>query len=184
MGVKYSCSVKIPQRDELHLYVEFNDSGISDFQLRAVGCQEFLNLVNEYRPKIKSFLETFEISSLGTASSPGEEGKSPFGETGIRKKKSARFSIEEPQGKQHGTMLLREFILKLKGQWLFPYPENELCHCRRISTQMVDQAILSGANSVEDLRRITSAGTGCGTCQKTMEEILEYRCGPPSKLTL
>lgn len=80
-----------------------------------------------------------------------------------------------PEGSSHSELLLRELLLKLKGQWEFPYKEEELCHCRSVSTQRVDEAIVSGAHSPESVSRRTQASTSCGTCRADVEKILNYR---------
>ncbi len=76
---------------------------------------------------------------------------------------------------RHEDLLINELILKAKGTWVFPYVDLELCHCRVIQTKIVDEAIISGAQTVEKVSRITSAGTACGTCKPNIEKILKYR---------
>jgi bacterioferritin-associated ferredoxin len=80
-----------------------------------------------------------------------------------------------PKGTSHGEILLREVLLKAKNQWTYPYEHVELCHCRAILTEEVDQAILSGAHSPEKVSRVTSASTACGTCRGEVERIIEFR---------
>lgn len=80
-----------------------------------------------------------------------------------------------PEGKEHHDLLLKELVLKIKGEWQIVYPHVELCHCRVVQTQVVESAIVSGAHSLEKVSRVTSAGTGCGTCRSDIEEILKYR---------
>lgn len=80
-----------------------------------------------------------------------------------------------PDGNDHGSMLIRELILKVTGQWQFPYSHDEVCHCRTVSTHTVDQAIVAGASSVEQIQRETLASTSCGTCRPDVESIIRYR---------
>ncbi len=82
-----------------------------------------------------------------------------------------------PEGADHASLLVRELILKIKNQWQFPYAEAELCHCRNISTHLVDQAILAGAHRPEVVSRQTSASTACGTCRPQVQKIIDYRLG-------
>jgi bacterioferritin-associated ferredoxin len=82
-----------------------------------------------------------------------------------------------PQGDSHSEILLREAILKAKGEWDFPYKEEELCHCRAIATSKVDAAIIGGCRSVRAIARETSAGTSCGSCRVETEAIINYRLG-------
>jgi bacterioferritin-associated ferredoxin len=80
-----------------------------------------------------------------------------------------------PQGNSHPEILLREAILKARGEWQLPYQDEELCHCRVVPTAKVDAAIVTGAHSVSEVSRRTSAGTSCGTCQPDIKKMIEYR---------
>lgn len=85
-----------------------------------------------------------------------------------------------PEGHDHSSLLLKEMILKLRGQWQFPYHEDELCHCRTVPTHTVDQAIIAGAHTPEVVTRQTSASTACGTCRPEVQKIIDYRLGKQS----
>lgn len=80
-----------------------------------------------------------------------------------------------PKDNSHSSLVLKEFILKYKGQWKNVYEHEELCHCRFVSTQIVEQAILAGAHTTDQVSRWTSASTACGTCKPVVEEILKER---------
>lgn len=82
-----------------------------------------------------------------------------------------------PEGLSHSELLLKELILKLKNQWAYPYTDDELCHCRIIKTEIVDQAILAGAHTPEAVSLWTSASTACGTCRPNVEKMISYRLG-------
>lgn len=82
-----------------------------------------------------------------------------------------------PRGSGHAALLVRELILKARGEWKFPYLEEELCHCRAVPTSKVDQAIVGGCHSVFAVARQTSAGTSCGNCRYDTESIIKYRLG-------
>ncbi|MBK7963807.1 MAG: (2Fe-2S)-binding protein [Bdellovibrionales bacterium] len=75
----------------------------------------------------------------------------------------------------HNSLLLKEFILKCRGEWKVVYEAQELCHCRNVPTQAVEQAILCGARTSEQVSQWTSASTACGTCRSHVEEILRAR---------
>ncbi|MFN7728330.1 MAG: (2Fe-2S)-binding protein [Bdellovibrio sp.] len=80
-----------------------------------------------------------------------------------------------PEGDGHAAMMLRELILRVRGEWAYPYEHLEVCHCRSVATEMVDQAILAGAHTCERVSRRTSASTACGTCRPDVQRILSYR---------
>ncbi len=80
-----------------------------------------------------------------------------------------------PPGTDHGSVIWRELIARIQGQWKIPVEHEELCHCRKISTQRVDRAIVFGAHTVDEIRKRTSANTGCGTCKPDVESMIKNR---------
>lgn len=89
--------------------------------------------------------------------------------------KGAVANIPLPEGETPAALLMRELILKAQSKWALPYTEVELCHCRAIPTEKVDQAIVYGAHRPEVVSRRTSASTACGTCRPDVQSILNYR---------
>lgn len=85
-----------------------------------------------------------------------------------------------PEGHDHSSLLLKEMILKLRGEWAFPYAHSEVCHCRTVSAHAVDQAVVAGAHTTEVVTRQTSASTACGTCRPEVQKIIDYRLGKKS----
>jgi NAD(P)H-nitrite reductase large subunit len=75
----------------------------------------------------------------------------------------------------HVDILINELILKLQGKWSHPYPHDEVCHCRTVSLEVVEQAIMNGARSADMVSKWTSASTACGTCRPDVEKILKFR---------
>ena len=82
-----------------------------------------------------------------------------------------------PEGREHHELLVKELILKLRGQWNHPYTDEEVCHCRTVSLQTVEEAILAGAHTPQAVSRWTSASTSCGTCRPDVERIIAFRLG-------
>lgn len=87
------------------------------------------------------------------------------------------FNWPVPVGQSHSEMIVREFILKLKDQWEYPYKDEEICHCRHVKTKTVDQAVLNGAHTHELAMQWTSCSTACGTCKPDVEKVIKYRLG-------
>lgn len=84
-------------------------------------------------------------------------------------------NIPLPEGQSPAVLLVRELILKAQSKWAYPFAEAELCHCRAIPTERVDQAIVYGAHRPEVVSRRTSASTACGTCRPDVQSILNFR---------
>ncbi len=79
--------------------------------------------------------------------------------------------------KDHASLLINELILKLQNKWQHPYPHEEVCHCRTVPLETVEQAIMNGANTPEMVSKWTTASTACGTCRPDVEKILKFRLG-------
>jgi NAD(P)H-nitrite reductase large subunit len=51
--------------------------------------------------------------------------------------------------------------------------DEMICHCNEITYQTIIDAMKQGIHTVDDLIQFTNAGTACGYCIETLEEILE-----------
>lgn len=80
-----------------------------------------------------------------------------------------------PKGQDHENLIWQEMVLQIKGLWKIPVEHKELCHCRKVDTEVVDKAIVYGAQDIESIRRRTSANTGCGTCKEDVEKMINNR---------
>lgn len=130
--------IKIEGREEVRLQWDENSAHVP--RLLAVGSLEFLELIQDWREKLK-----------------GAPPEWPL-----------------PPGSSTGAVLLREVILRARGEWNPPYEEEELCHCRAIPLKKVEDAIRAGAHTSEKVSRWTSASTACGTCRPDVEALLKY----------
>lgn len=83
----------------------------------------------------------------------------------------SQWQVAEP--KDHSDFLIRKLLFQIRKQ-SSPYLHEELCHCRMVPTKRVEDAIFNGAASVEELRRITTASTSCGTCHPDLESLLQF----------
>ena len=84
--------------------------------------------------------------------------------------------LEVPQGylAQPDQLLFRQAVLELKKLWNPPYLQKQICHCRSVSTQVVENSILVGANTTNQVSRMTSASTACGTCMPDVQAMINY----------
>ena len=82
-----------------------------------------------------------------------------------------------PTGIDHASLLIKELILKLNDQWKHVYLDDEVCHCRTISLEMIELAIFHGATTAERVTQMTTASSACGTCRPDVEKILKFRLG-------
>ena len=51
-----------------------------------------------------------------------------------------------------------------------------VCICHAVTDEQIETAVDSGADSVEQVAELTSAGTSCATCHDTVEDLIEARC--------
>lgn len=82
--------------------------------------------------------------------------------------------IPIPTDLDHASLLLKQLLLQAQGKWAPPYQDEELCHCRRVATQVVNAAIISGCHTPELVSKKTSASTSCGTCRPDVEAQIQY----------
>jgi NAD(P)H-nitrite reductase large subunit len=78
-----------------------------------------------------------------------------------------------PQGKEPEQLLLRELLLKIRGEWGDELSDPELCHCRKIPQINVERAIILGAHTIEKVRARSSANTSCGTCLPEVDALFK-----------
>ncbi|MBO9706234.1 MAG: FAD-dependent oxidoreductase, partial [Arthrobacter sp.] len=52
-------------------------------------------------------------------------------------------------------------------------PGSLLCRCAGVTRGSVEEAVMDGCDSVEDVSRVTTAGTGCGGCKDGIRELIE-----------
>ena len=52
---------------------------------------------------------------------------------------------------------------------------KNVCTCKQVALQTVVDAVKNGANTVDDVKNITKAGTGCGRCEGLIESIIKAK---------
>ena len=152
--VKKVARASIPDREwvEIEIFLDAS-STIQDVSFRAFGCHHLIEASTQFVRNAKKTKLT-ELRWVGTA--------------------------DRWAGLNHWDLLIEEAVLKLKGEFQLPIAEEELCHCRKIPTAKVDNAIVLGAQTPEKVRAWTSASSGCGTCRPNVEKLISYRTGKVS----
>ena len=49
---------------------------------------------------------------------------------------------------------------------------KEACHCRNVTYGMIEDAIKNGAETIEDVQRVTGAAKGCGQCKDFLNYLI------------
>lgn len=52
-----------------------------------------------------------------------------------------------------------------------------ICNCKQVSYIDIRKAMINGARTLEEVKEMTGAATGCGRCAGAIEEILASVCG-------
>lgn len=52
-----------------------------------------------------------------------------------------------------------------------------ICRCKNVSYIDIRKAMIAGARTLEEIKEITGAATGCGRCAGDIEQILGSVCG-------
>lgn len=56
--------------------------------------------------------------------------------------------------------------------------ENKtICYCKNVDYVTIRKAMIEGARTIEEIKEMTGAGTGCGACVDKIQEILDSVCG-------
>ena len=75
----------------------------------------------------------------------------------------------------HWDQLILEALSRLQGMYERPYKDEEMCHCRKITTDKIEAAIVLGAHTPEKVKAWTTAGSGCGTCRPNVQSLIDFR---------
>lgn len=52
-----------------------------------------------------------------------------------------------------------------------------ICHCKNVDYIAIRKAMIAGARTLQEIKDMTGAGTGCGKCCGEIEKILASVCG-------
>lgn len=52
-----------------------------------------------------------------------------------------------------------------------------ICHCKQVSYIDIRKAMIQGARTLDEIKEMTGASTGCGRCAEEIEKILASVCG-------
>ncbi|MEG0295114.1 MAG: (2Fe-2S)-binding protein [Clostridium sp.] len=52
-----------------------------------------------------------------------------------------------------------------------------ICHCMDVDYITIRKAMIAGARTLEEIKEMTGAATGCGRCAGEIEKILASVCG-------
>lgn len=52
-----------------------------------------------------------------------------------------------------------------------------ICHCKNVDYLTIRKAMIAGARTLEEIKEMTGAATGCGRCAGEIEKILDSVCG-------
>ena len=87
-----------------------------------------------------------------------------------------------PERKIHCSVLgdkalreaLRDYLLKTGQEERIPAePERVVCHCLQVSEADIEEAVLHGARSFEQLQHRTKVATGCGQCEPEARRVMK-----------
>ena len=51
--------------------------------------------------------------------------------------------------------------------------DKVVCNCLNVTNGMIKDAVYNGANTLEDVQKITGAGTACGACVDNVQHLVE-----------
>lgn len=74
--------------------------------------------------------------------------------------------------KSDDEAFLNYFIQKIQSSEIST-EHDEICHCRMVGRDKIEQSIFQGCRTREEISRTTLAGSGCGSCRPDVDKILE-----------
>ena len=48
-----------------------------------------------------------------------------------------------------------------------------ICHCKQVSYLDIRTAMVNGARTLDEIKNITGAATGCGRCREAAKEVVD-----------
>lgn len=51
--------------------------------------------------------------------------------------------------------------------------DRQICNCMEVSYSTIKKAVEDGAKTLDDIKEMTEASTGCGGCEEEIQEILD-----------
>ena len=51
--------------------------------------------------------------------------------------------------------------------------DKVVCNCLNVTNGMIKDAVDNGANTLEEVQKITGAGTACGACVDNVQHLVE-----------
>jgi bacterioferritin-associated ferredoxin len=76
---------------------------------------------------------------------------------------------------RRASLLMQELVKRAQGLWRSPFAGEIVCTCRGVTSESIDQAIVAGAKSIEEISLWTTACTACTTCKFKIEDLLKNR---------
>ena len=49
---------------------------------------------------------------------------------------------------------------------------KEACHCKNVTYGKIRAAVQQGAQTIEEVQKITGCGTGCGKCREFIQYLI------------
>lgn len=51
--------------------------------------------------------------------------------------------------------------------------DKVVCNCQNVTNGMIKDAVDNGANTLQEVQKITGAGTVCGSCLENVQHLVE-----------
>ena len=51
--------------------------------------------------------------------------------------------------------------------------DKVVCYCQNVTNGMIKDAVDHGANTLQEVQKITGAGTVCGSCLENVQHLVE-----------
>ena len=149
--------------DQMRIGIQVEDGKIKDLRWLTYGCASAIastSMLSEMAIGM-TLEEAYNVNPADITEALGGLPDRKF-HCSVLGDKALRAAIDDYLEKNHLENPFKKTVAKI------------VCDCKNVTDQMIEDLVKTNqVNNMEDLQRITGAGTGCGKCRGNLEHILE-----------
>lgn len=149
--------------DQMRIGIKVKDGKIEDLRWLTYGCASAIastSMLSEMAIGM-TLEEAYNVNPADITAALGGLPDRKF-HCSVLGDKALRAAIDDYLEKNHLENPFKKTVAKI------------VCECKNVTDQMIEELVKTDkVNNMEDLQRLTGAGTGCGKCRGNLEHILE-----------
>ncbi len=149
--------------DQMRVGIKVKDGKVSDIRWLTYGCASAIASTSMMSELVKgmSLKDAYSITPNMITDALGGLPEHKF-HCSVLGDKALRAAIDDYLEKNHMDNPYKKNMAKI------------ICECKGVTDQAIEELVKTDkVKNVEDLKRLTGAGTGCGKCQGKLVELIE-----------